>query len=186
MNETILNRIEQNKAFLQRLWNLENDDRPGFMIGYVGPRMKGGQPVPSALFSTAGSDTVRDRLLDPEKFLQAQLTEIEAQLSYKGDFVPSLCPALGVIGIPSAFGCEVIWWEHDLPAVRPVIGDDPRQVYDLPRPSIRDGELGRVLDYTRYFAERTEGRIPIRVTDIHSGGHDDQPRRGTPPPGAGD
>ena len=166
MNDAARHKIEQNKAFLQRLWNLDNDERPGFMIGYVGPRMKGGQPVASALFSTEGPDTVRDRLQDPEKFLQAQLAEIEGQLTYKGDYVPSLCPALGVVGIPSAFGCEVIWWENDLPAVRPVIGDDPRQVYDLPQPSITDGELGRVLDYTRYFAERTGGQIPIRVTDI--------------------
>jgi hypothetical protein len=161
-----LEKIDRNKRFLRRLWQLENDQRPGFMIGYVGPRMKGGQPVPSALFSTEGPDTVHDRLLDPEKFLQAQLTEIEAQLTYRGDYVPSLCPALGVIGIPSAFGGEVIWWENDLPAIRPIELADLRALYDLPEPDIRAGELGRILDYTQYFLERTEGKVPIRVTDI--------------------
>jgi hypothetical protein len=70
------------------------------------------------------------------------------------------------VGIPSAFGCEVIWWENDLPAVRPAMADDPEAVYDLPSPTISDGVLGRVLDYTRYFAEKTAGRYPIRVADI--------------------
>lgn len=166
IDDTTQARIEDNKAFLRRLWNLENDERPGFMIGYVGPRLKGGKPVPSALFSTDGPDTVRDRLLDPEKFLQAQLTEIEGQLAYTGDYVPSLCPALGVVGIPSAFGSEVIWWENDLPAVKPAIGANLAQINDLPVPDVRDGELGRMLDYTQYFLERTDGRFPIRVADI--------------------
>ncbi|MBL8166239.1 MAG: hypothetical protein JNJ61_29920 [Anaerolineae bacterium] len=158
--------IERSKTFLSRLWHLENDERPGFMIGYVGPRVKNGKPIPSALFSTEGPDTVRDRLLDPAKFLRAQLAEIEAQSVLRGDFVPSLCPTLGLVGIPSAFGCEVIWWENDLPAVRPAIGDDPQAVYALPTPDIRDGELGRMLDYTRYFIEHSGGRYPIRMSDI--------------------
>lgn len=166
LDDATLDRINRNKAFMTRVWNLENDERPGFIVGYVGPRMKGGTPVPSAIFSTDGPDSVRDRLLDPEKFLQAQLTEMRAQLQFKGDYVPSLCPAIGVVGIPSAFGGEVIWWERDLPAVRPAIGDDPMEVYDLPKPSIRDGELGRILDYTRYFAEQTGGQIPIRLGDF--------------------
>jgi hypothetical protein len=148
------------------MWNLDNDERPGVLIGYVGPRVKGGKPVRSATFSTEGPYTVRDRLFDPEKLLGAQLEEIDGRLAYRGDFVPALCPELGVVGIPSAFGCEVIWWENDLPAVRPAIGDDPEAVYDLPRPSVTDGVLGRILDYTRYFIERTQGRYPIRLADI--------------------
>lgn len=158
-------KIERNKAFLRQMWALENVERPGFMIGYVGPRVRNGKPVPSALFSTEGPDTVRDRLIDPAKFLRAQLTEIDAQLALQGDFVPSLCPTLGLLGIPSAFGCEVIWWENDLPAVRPAV-EDVEAVYSLSTPSPRDGELGRMLDYTRYFIEQTDARYPIRMSDI--------------------
>ncbi len=158
--------IDQNKAFLKRLWALENDERPGFMIGYVGPRVKNGKPIPSALFSTEGPDTVRDRILDPAKFLHAQLNEIEAQLALKGDFVPSLCPTLGLVGIPSAFGCEVVWWENDLPAVHPVFAEGIDEITPLPMPTVRDGQLGRMLDYTDYFIEQTNGRYPIRMCDI--------------------
>jgi hypothetical protein len=154
------------REFLSRLWDLDNDDRPGFLVGYVGPKVKGGEPVRSALFSTEGKDTVRERLLDPAKFLEAQITEIEGQAKLRGDLVPALCPTLGVIAIPSAFGAEVVWWENDFPAVRPVIGDQIEKLGELARPRTTDGELGRILDYTRFFLERTEGRMPIRLGDI--------------------
>jgi hypothetical protein len=154
------------RDFLGRLWALENDDRPGYLIGYVGPRVKGGAPVRSALFSTEGKDTVKARLLDPKKFLEAQLEEIDGQSKLRGDLVPALCPTLGVIAIPSAFGAEVVWWENDFPAVRPLIGDDTDKIRSLARPAINDGELGRILEYTRAFLERTQGRMPIRLGDI--------------------
>ena len=154
------------RDFLTRLWALENDDRPGVLVGYVGPRVKGGAPIRSALFSTEGKDTVKARLLDPAKFLAAQLEEIEGQAKLRGDLVPALCPTLGVIAVPSAFGAEVVWWENDFPGVRPLIGDRPDKVRGLARPRVTDGELGRILDYTRVFLERTAGRMPIRLGDI--------------------
>lgn len=159
-------RIAANRAFLERLWRLENDERPGFLIGYTGPRQRGGPPVVSALFSSDGTESVRDRLLDPAKFLRAQLAEIEGQLALRGDLVPALCPTLGVVAIPSAFGCEVLWFERDFPAVRPVLDGDPAAVYDLQMPGVRDGLLGCILDYTRCFRSATQGAYPIRLTDI--------------------
>jgi hypothetical protein len=86
-------RIEENRDFLRRLWRLENDDRPGFLISYMGPRVKGGKPVRSALYSTAGKDTVRDRLGSCERFLAAQLEEIEAQSACRGDYVHKILRA---------------------------------------------------------------------------------------------
>lgn len=158
--------IDRSREFLTRLWGLENDDRPGFLIGYLGPRVRGGRPIRSALFSTEGEVTVRDRLLDPAKFLAAQLTEINEQMAYQGDFVPCLCPAFGVINIPAAFGCEVVWWEDKFPSVRPLPFSDPAAIRDLPRPTVASGEMGRILETTRFFIENTAGRIPIRLTDI--------------------
>ena len=154
------------RDFLTRLWALENGDRPGSLIGYVGPRVRGGAPVRSALFSTEGKDTVKARLLDPGKFLAAQIEEIDGQSRLRGDLVPALCPTLGVIAIPSAFGSEVVWWENDFPAVRPLIGDRAEMVRRLVRPKSTDGQLGRILDYTRVFLERTRGEMPIRLGDI--------------------
>ena len=138
-------RIAASREFLQTLWRCENEDRPGFLIGYTGPRLRGGTPVPSALFSVEGTDTVRTRLQNPEKFLSAQLEEIEGQLGFQGDFVPALTPTVGVVTFPSAFGCEVVWAQNDFPTVRPLI-NDAEEIADLQMPSLRDGELCRILD----------------------------------------
>ncbi len=157
---------ERSRRFLTRLWALENEERPAYLIGYVGPRVKNGEPIRSALFSTEGRDTVKARLLDPAKFLEAQLAEVEAQSKLAGDLVPALCPTLGVIAIPSAFGAETIWWENDFPAVKPLLAGHPERAWDLAAPGTREGELGRILDYTRFFIEKTGGRLPVRLGDI--------------------
>ena len=154
--------IDASREFLTRLWHLENDERPGFMIGYVGPDVAGGEPIQSALFSTGGADTVRDRLLNSGKYLKAQLAEIDSQKKLSGDFVPSLCPSLGVIGIASAFGCEVIWWEDDFPAVKSMSETTPGAVQNLQVPHHDAGELSRILEYTRFFLEKTGKRSPIK------------------------
>ncbi|MCF8241384.1 MAG: hypothetical protein K9J16_08345 [Melioribacteraceae bacterium] len=156
--------IEEKKLFLEKLWNLENSDRPCFIIGDLGPKVKGGKAIKNALFSTEGSVSVKERLLDPDKYLEAQLDEIEQQKSLKGEYVPALCPSLGVITFPSAFGCEVIWWENDFPAVKPL--EEDFDISDLPDPKLTDGVLGRILDYTKLFLSKTDGKIPIRLTDI--------------------
>jgi len=161
-----LSQIDKTKAFLKRLWCLENDDRPGFFIGYVGPKVRGGRPIRSALFSTEGEETVRERLLDPEKFLRAQLAEIEDRMPLRSDFVPCLCPAFGVVSIPAAFGCEVVWHQDNFPSVKPLRLRSPKELRDIQRPSLFSGETGRILEYTRHFMDKTEGRIPIRLTDI--------------------
>lgn len=158
--------ITRNKEFLSRLWRLENEERPAFLIGYVGPRVKGGKAIRSALFSPEGKDTVKDRLLNPEKYLQAQLQEINDTLQLPGDFVPSLCPSLGVVAVASAFGGEVVWWENDFPAIKSHVINEPEHVYDLEIPSLQQGELPRILEYTRFFINETQKTLPIRLTDI--------------------
>lgn len=157
---------KQSKDFLNKFWNLDNNERPAFMISYVGPKVKNGEPVKSALFSTDGIDTVNDRLLDPEKYLKAQLTEIDGQVKLKGDYVPSLCPSLGVVAVPSAFGCEVVWWNNDFPSCKSALSENPEDVYKIEKPKVDSGELKRVLDYTKYFIKETSGKLPIRLTDI--------------------
>ena len=158
--------IAQSKDFLTKLWCLENNNRPAFQIGYLGPQVKGGKAVKSALFSTDGVDTVHDRLKNPPKYLVAQLQEIEDQLNLSGDYIPSLCPSLGVIGIASAFGCQVKWWENDFPTVQAIIKNLPGEVYNMKKPAEDAGELARILEYSRYFIKKTKGKYPLRLTDI--------------------
>jgi hypothetical protein len=154
------------REFLSRMWHLDNDERPAYGFGYVGPRVKGGAPVRSALFSAEGPGTVRDRLLDPATFLATQIDELRGQLALPGDLVPSVCPAFGVVAIPSSFGCEVLWWDDNLPALRPLPDLEPDRILAIRKPSLTGGELSRVLEYTRFFIDESGGQLPIRVTDI--------------------
>ncbi len=154
------------RTFLERMWRLENVERPGFMFGYVGPKVKGGSPIKSALFSVEGTGTVRQRLQDPEMFLQAQLEELKATAVLPGDVVSSLCPAFGVVSIPSAFGSEVVWWEDNLPAVHPACDGEAGSVDALQVPDLTNGEVPRIIATTKHFIERTAGAVPIRLTDV--------------------
>ena len=154
-------RSREGREFLERLWRLENEERPGFVIGDMGP---GGEGIESSLFSRGAGESLRDRLLDPDRYLRAQMEEIEQQAAVVGDYVPTLCPSLGVVAIPSAFGCPVVWSDDAFPAARPILGGDPEGIFALERPSVTDGLLGRILDTTAYFRERSG--LPIRVTDI--------------------
>ena len=111
-------KISNSKKFLTRLWHLDNDERPGFMIGYVGPRVKGGTTSENVLFVRNGEGTFKDRLLDPVKYLKTQHKVNENMLQNLGDFVPVVSPMIGIIAIPSAMGCEIKWPEEDLPLCR--------------------------------------------------------------------
>ncbi len=159
--------IAESKAFLTRLWRLENDERPGFMIGYVGPRVKGGVSSENVLFVRDGEGTYRDRLLDPEKYLQTQVQVCLKMLANRGDFVPVISPMIGIVAIPSAYGCPVQWWEDDLPAVRPAI-HSLDEIGALQKPPLTAGVMGMALDYTRHWLERTRGAFPIGPVDCQS------------------
>ena len=107
-------------TFLERMWRLENAERPGFMFGYVGPKVKRWNPDQERTVLGRGHRDRAERLQDPEMFLQAQLEELEGDRPPAGRcrVRPSVA-AFGVVSIPSAFGSEVVWWEDNLPAVHP-------------------------------------------------------------------
>lgn len=160
-------RISASKNFLKRLWNLENEERPGFMIGYVGPRVKGGSSSENILFVRSGEGTFKDRLLDPEKYLQTQIQTNMKMMENRGDFIPVLSPMIGIVAIPSAFGCEIKWWDNDLPAAVPML-QDPAKIPELKRPAVRDGVMGMALDYTDHWLKRTRSTFPIAPVDCQS------------------
>ena len=159
--------IAASKAFLTRLWNLENDERPGFMIGYVGPRVRGGTTSENVLFVREGQGSFRERLLDPERYLRTQVDVCVKMLANRGDFVPVVSPMIGIVAIPSALGCPVEWWENDLPAVRPASGS-LADIAALPRPALSAGVMGMALEFTRHWLERTRGAFPIGPVDCQS------------------
>ncbi len=159
--------ISASRAFLTRLWHLENDERPGFLIGYVGPKVVGGTSSENVLFVRDGEGTFRERLLDPERYLQTQAEVCRKMLANQGDFVPVISPMIGIVAIPSALGCPVQWWENDLPAVHPAI-QRADEIAGLKKPAVTDGVMGMALEYTRHWLKQTQGRIPIGPADCQS------------------
>jgi len=147
-----VSRVARTKEFLRAFWHLEDVGRPAFQVN----------------LQVDSGTSMLERFNDPASMLRHQLLEIEAKSAIEDDFVPALFPYLGTAILPSAFGCPVRWFDNQDPWAEPIIGGDPRRVYDLTVPGTASGLLGRVLDYTRYFREWTHGCYPIRMTDIQS------------------
>ncbi len=107
---------------------------------------------------------------EKEVQLQAELATLRWRdtVGLDDDFVPYLQPQGGVTAFASAFGCEVEYFEHTQPWAHPVIKSDdrPEKVYDLKPPSVTDGQLGPMLEFTDYYVAETRGRYPIAVTNM--------------------
>lgn len=144
--------LAERRAFLQALWDLQDLPRPGFQVN----------------IAALSPHTVLQQFQDKTAMLSAQLDNIraKAEAGIRDDYLPALFPYLGVTVFPSAFGCPVRWFEDEQPWADPILFDDPARVYDLKKPAVNAGQLGDVLDYTRYFIEQTGGAFPIRMTDV--------------------
>jgi hypothetical protein len=81
------------RQFLNRVWHLDNDERPAYLIG----------------IAVEAEGTLLDRYSDPDKQLRHYLKEIQQHQDIKDDYIPALWPNLGVGIFPSAFGCQVRW-----------------------------------------------------------------------------
>ncbi|MBM3133774.1 MAG: hypothetical protein FJZ89_00480 [Chloroflexi bacterium] len=129
-----------NRDFLRRLWALDNAERPAFQFNVQ---------------ADTGT-TLLERFHDVPKMLRHQLAEFALRPDLEDDFVPAFFPYLGTAIFPSAFGCPVRWFDDQDPWARPIV-DRPQAVYALPEPAVTDGDLGRVLDYTRRMAQAHVG-----------------------------
>jgi uroporphyrinogen-III decarboxylase len=145
-------RIKNNKEFLTKAWNLKND-RPGIkMIS---------NPLP---FKYSWLEMFHS----PKKNLEYQLKMIEDLSNIMDDTVPTLDTFLGTAVFPSAFGCEIHYYENIDPWAKPLIFDNPDDVYKLSDAPVDGGDLKKVLDTTAYFEEKTSGNYPIKITDPQS------------------
>jgi uroporphyrinogen-III decarboxylase len=152
------NRIDEMRA----LWNLEESPRLRWTFNMCSSSL----PLGGERFSYASY------FQDQELQLDEQLRAVEwvEQLEIDDLYVPHLQPQGGVTIVASAFGCPIEFRESMYPQCRPLIkrDDSAEQVYDLLRPSVTDGQLGQMLEFTDYFVKRTGGRYPIQMTDVQS------------------
>lgn len=141
--------------FLRSVWRLEND-RPAFQVN---------QPIDSGT-------TMLERFNDPAKMLAHWVTEVERHQGIQDDYVPIRPTYLGTGVFPSAFGCQVRWFEDADPWAEPIVFSNASAIHSLHRPSVHDGLLGQVLALTRFMATQTVGipgcdsLVRVRVTDV--------------------
>ncbi len=112
--------------------------------------------------------TIKDIVTDSEKMLEHQMYNIEQTTRLDSDWVPFLEPWHGVGIYADAFGSKTSWPEDDYPWTEPCI-EDISQVYKL-KPDLA-GEsplMEKVLTTIELFQDRTDGRIPIALTDTQS------------------
>jgi hypothetical protein len=144
----------------EAFWSLEDLGRPLWMI----------PTTPVLSISEIGLVPLRSLLLDRETQLNAQVGLLQWRQSVElgDDFVPHLQAQQGVTVFASAFGCQVEFFDHTLPWAHPVIRpqDPPEKAYELPAPTVTDGQLGAILEWGDYFVRQTGGRYALALTDL--------------------
>jgi hypothetical protein len=153
-------RYQKRQKIWDSIWNLDDFDTPQWLA--ITP--------PSLVPIASGQLPITPYVKNKEMQLQGTLGALKWRdtLTFDDPFIPHLQPYAGVTVFASAFGCEIEFFDHTLPWAHPVIkaGDPPEKVYDLEKPSITNGQLGEMLEFTDYFVEKTGGQYPIAITDL--------------------
>lgn len=144
-------RVESAKARMAELYAHQNTSKACWRV-YSYPPERSSVPPEIGIY-------------DPDETLEWALDWAKRSSAYEGDFIPTIHTVGFVVGIPSAFGCEIIQPKGANPWVKPLI-QDYSEVYRLKKPKVTDGLLGKALEATRYIQEKTQGDFPIRMLNI--------------------
>jgi Uroporphyrinogen-III decarboxylase len=103
---------------------------------------------------------------DEDKMLRQQLNNISLTMRHKTDYCPFLEPWHCVPIYAEPFGAEIIWFEDDWPAAKPIIYDNPMDVYKLKPRKVWESDLWKKLRKTiEHFQKCTKDDLPIATTD---------------------
>ncbi|MGC8778557.1 MAG: hypothetical protein ACP5Q4_07740, partial [Candidatus Caldatribacteriaceae bacterium] len=126
---------------------------------------QGKERGPLYSIGVAGRSIPRGKLVE-DFFLMLEVEKERLRLkeNIRDYDIPAIRTDFGTAIFPSAFGCPLSFSEAEYPWSEPVIFDDPRKVYRLPRPSLEAGLLSRVLRFTALVVSSTE--YPVKMTDL--------------------
>ena len=103
-----------------------------------------------------------------EDSLAWQLGALQKSMAYKADVPNFLEPWYGIGTIASAWGLDYQWPEKQAPAVKGTFQSIDEALNYQPEP-VEDTVIGRhILNMIQYFLDKTQGRLPISLTDIQS------------------
>jgi len=105
---------------------------------------------------------------DMKASLQWQLGALHKSMLFKADIPNFLEPWYGIGTVAGAFGVDYTWKENQAPAIRPRFKSvsDALAYSAVPVAQSRIGK--HTLDMIDYFLERTDGRLPMSLTDTQS------------------
>lgn len=105
---------------------------------------------------------------DMKASLQWQLGALHESMRFKADIPNFLEPWYGIGTVAGAFGVDYTWKENQAPAIRPKFKSvsDALAYSAVPVAQSRIGK--HTLDMIDYFLEKTDGRLPMSLTDTQS------------------
>jgi len=105
---------------------------------------------------------------DMKNSLELQLAALTESMKYKSDMANFLEPWYGIGTVQSAYGIDYVWHDGQAPAaIAPFRSIQEALSYDYV--SIEKTQIGRhTLDMIEYFLDKTQGKVPISLTDVQS------------------
>jgi hypothetical protein len=100
--------------------------------------------------------------------LKLQLGALQKSMAYKADVPNYLVPWYGIGTVTSAFGADYIWKEKQAPAIRPRFQSVGEALEYAPMPVSESGIGRHTLEMIDYFIDKTQGRVPMSLTDTQS------------------
>ncbi len=105
---------------------------------------------------------------DMELSLGLQLAALAESMKYKADIANFLEPWYGIGTTASAFGAEYEWAQGQAPAVKAPFKTVDETLAQKIVPIERTSIGKRTLEMIEYFLDKTEGKIPMSLTDTQS------------------
>jgi len=106
-----------------------------------------------------------DYFYDPSVMTRFQVDRMKKHMEkFDDDFIPFLFPWYGTGVVPSALGCDVLFYPKQDPSVGSAILKEPSEIKQLHMPDpYTDGLMPRVLDTIDFMRRYTD--LPVSVTD---------------------
>jgi hypothetical protein len=156
------------KARWEMFWAMEDLPRPIWLVPNSPTLVQG------ITLLTQGK-SIHTLLTSKEEQYESSIAYVknmeEAQKYFAfDDAVNHLQPYQGVPIFASAFGCDIEYFDYQLPASRPRYSGDeaPKNILQQQRPPLDAGMLGEILEMTTYFEQKSGGAYPMAVTDLQS------------------
>ena len=105
---------------------------------------------------------------DMEDSLKWQLGALTASMDFPMDIPNFLEPWYGIGTVASCFGAEYVWKEKQAPVFHPQFSSISEALKYEPIPVEKTAIGKRTLEMIEFFLDKTNGRVPLSLTDTQS------------------